>query len=98
MTMKAIAIAGASRNSESGRSHDGGNPVTAIRVRLGDTEKTVTGRDGWALHALIERGPRGVTPIDNPVKAALASLKQRATLPTVTLDLPEPKTTPAPTS
>ena len=95
--MKAIAIAGASRNSESGRSHDGGNPVTAIRVRLGDTEKTVTGRDGWALHALIERGPRGVTPIDNPVKAALASLKQRATLPAVTPDLPEPKTSPAPT-
>jgi hypothetical protein len=43
-----------------------GNSVTQIRDRLGDTEKTVTGRDGWALHALIECGPRGVTPIDNP--------------------------------
>ena len=42
------------------------NPVVSIRVRLGDTEKTVTGRDGWALNELIGAGPRGVTPIDNP--------------------------------
>ena len=49
-------------------SHGGStyNPVTQIRVRLGDVEKTVRGRDAWALHEIIENGLLGVTPLDNP--------------------------------
>lgn len=27
---------------------------------------TVSGRDAWALRELIDAGPRGCTPIDNP--------------------------------
>lgn len=27
---------------------------------------SVSGRDAWALRALVEAGPAGVTPIDNP--------------------------------
>ena len=62
--MHDILYSSPGRNSEHAAGHDSGNPVTQISVRFGDTEKTVTGRDGWALHALIERGASGVTPIE----------------------------------
>ena len=60
--MHDIQTAPLGRNSK----HDRNNPVTQIRVQLGDTELKVSGRDAWALHELIEAGASGVTPIDNP--------------------------------
>ena len=63
-----IHNATAGRNSEHAGNRDGdnSNPVIQIRVRVGDTEKTLKGREAWAMHALIQSGPRGITPIDNP--------------------------------
>lgn len=43
------------------------NPVVRLTVELsGGRVVTVNGRDAWALNALIESGPSGVTPLENP--------------------------------
>ena len=48
------------------RSQSNQNPVVKLRVRIGDDgpERTLIGRDAWALQVLIEQGERGTTPID----------------------------------
>jgi hypothetical protein len=40
--------------------------IIKLRVRIGDDgpERTLIGRDAWALNMLIERGEAGATPID----------------------------------
>jgi hypothetical protein len=41
--------------------------VTHITIRLSDgTCLSFKGRDAWTLHALIEAGERGVTPLERP--------------------------------
>jgi hypothetical protein len=42
------------------------NPVTEIRVSHNDREITLKGREAWAMHALIQGGPRGITSLSNP--------------------------------
>ena len=41
-------------------------PVTFVRFRHDDGEKSVHGRDAWALAELIKAGAVGVTPITHP--------------------------------
>lgn len=40
--------------------------IIKLRVRIGNDgpERTLIGRDAWALNMLIERGQAGATPID----------------------------------
>jgi hypothetical protein len=51
---------------------ESGNPVVKLRAviqgddLLSSREISVTGRKAWALAALVESGPRGVTPIEHP--------------------------------
>lgn len=42
--------------------------VLRIRFRIepDGAETTITGRDAWALHQLVNAGKTGVTPIDTP--------------------------------
>jgi hypothetical protein len=63
-----IHNATAGRNSEHAGNRDGdnSNPVIQIRVRVGDTEKTLKGREAWAMHALIQSGARGITSLSDP--------------------------------
>ena len=42
------------------------NPVVLLKVQLGERWITVRGRAAWALDALIERGQRGLTTLENP--------------------------------
>ncbi len=44
----------------------GETPFTTIHGDQSVTHFTVKGRDLWALLNLIEAGPKGCTPIDNP--------------------------------
>jgi len=40
--------------------------VTKLKVRVGERELTVAGRQAWALDALVRAGDAGCTPIDHP--------------------------------
>lgn len=40
--------------------------TTLIRFRFNGTERTVRGRDAWALAELLKAGSEGCTPIDTP--------------------------------
>jgi hypothetical protein len=50
---------GAIRNSTAADS----NPVVSVHVGIGNGVLTISGREGWALHALIKAGPKGITPL-----------------------------------
>lgn len=39
------------------------NPVVSVQVGIGNGVLTISGREGWALHALIKSGTEGVTPL-----------------------------------
>lgn len=41
-------------------------PTVSLGVKVGDRTLLLTGRVAWALQNLIDRGERGVTPIDPP--------------------------------
>lgn len=57
---KSIHYAVGARNKGPGEP----NPVVRVVVRVGDIERKAIGRDAWALYALIESGPAGVTAIE----------------------------------
>ena len=40
--------------------------VTKLKIRIGERELTVAGRQAWALDALVRAGKDGCTPIDHP--------------------------------
>jgi hypothetical protein len=40
--------------------------VTKLKIRVGERELTVAGRQAWALDRLHRAGPAGCTPIDHP--------------------------------
>lgn len=43
-----------------------GNPVTAMRVRLGEKTLVLSGRKAWALNELLQVGSVGLTTLSNP--------------------------------
>jgi hypothetical protein len=42
------------------------NPITFLRFKLEGQERTVRGRDAWALAELLKAGGQGCTPISHP--------------------------------